>query len=127
MPRLAILTLTALLLLAGCTSSDDKGKGGDGKDSAKPSATKKTTAAPTGPDCADVWKAGATLPEDYTQCVEDGAYGTQDVTECQDGTKLVAYADMYYAVTGGRITKPDVAPMQDTEEYGQAYATCTGE
>ena len=87
----------------------------------------KTTSAPKGPDCADIWKSGATLPDDYTQCVEDGAYGTQEVTKCQDGTKLVAYADAYYAVTGGPISKPDVAPMQDTEEYGKAYSACTGE
>lgn len=125
MPRLAILTVTALLLLAGCTSSD--GKGDDTKDSsARPSAT-PTKPAPTGPDCAGIWKDGATLPEDYTTCVEDGAYGTQDVTKCEDGTKLVAYADAYFAVTGGPISKPDVAPMQDTEEFGTAYAACTGE
>lgn len=127
MPRLAILTVTALLVLAGCTSSDGNGDGdGGGNDSAKPSAT-KTSAAPTGPDCAEVWKNGATLPEDYTKCVEDGAYGVQDVTECEDGTKLVAYADAYFAVTGGPISKPDVAPMQDTEEFGTVYASCTGE
>ena len=124
MPRLAILTVTALLLLAGCTSSDG-GSGDGGKDSAKPSAT--TTAPPTGPDCASIWKDGATLPEDYTKCVDNGAYGTQDVFECQDGTKLVAYADSLYAVTGGRISKPKVAPMQDTPEYGKAYSACTGE
>lgn len=124
MSRLAILTVTTLLVLAGCTSSD---KGGDdGKDSAKPSAT-KTTAAPKGPDCASIWKDGATLPEDYTQCVEDGAYGTQDVTECEDGTRLVVYSDTYYAITGGPISKPDVAPMQDTEQFGTAFAACTGE
>ncbi len=126
MPRLAILTLTALLLLAGCTSSDGTSDGQGGKDSSKPSAG-KTTSEPKGPDCADIWKSGATLPDDYTTCLEDGAYGTQDVTKCQDGTKLVAYADAYYAVTGGRISKPDVAPMQDTEEYGKAYSACTGE
>ena len=124
MPRLAILTVTALLLLAGCTSSD--GKGDDGKNSTKPSAT-KTTAAPTGPDCAGIWKAGATLPDDYTKCVDNGAYGAQDVTECEDGTKLVAFSDAYFAITGGPITKPKVAPMQDTPEYGKAYAACTGE
>lgn len=123
MPRLAILTVTLLLLLAGCTSSDDKGD--DDKDS-KPSAT-ETTAAPTGPDCAGIWKDGATLPEDYTKCVDKGAYGTQDVTECEDGTKLVAFSDTYFAITGGPIAKPKVAPMQDTPEYGKAYAACTGE
>ena len=128
MPRLVLLTVTTLFLLAGCTSSDDKGDGGtgDGKDSAEPSAT-QTTPPPTGPDCSGIWKNGATLPDDYTRCVDNGAYGPQDVVECQDGTKLVAYADVYYAITGGRISKPDVAPMQDTPEYGKAYSACTGE
>lgn len=124
MPRLVILTATALLLLAGCTSSD--GKGDDDKDSSKPTPT-KTTAAPKGPDCAGIWKAGATLPEDYTTCVDKGAVGAQDVTECEDGTKLVAFSDAYFAITGGLISKPRVAPMQDTPEYGKAYAACTGE
>ena len=124
MRRFVILTATALVLLAGCTSSSDGGD--DGKDSSKPSAT-KTTAAPTGPDCAGIWKAGATLPKDYTTCVADGAYGVQDVTECEDGTKLVAFADTYFAITGGPIDKPKVAPMQDTPEYGKTYAACTGE
>ena len=124
MPRLVVLAVTTLLLLAGCTSSGD-GSGG-GEDTAQPPAT-TTTAAPTGPACASIWKDGTTLPADYTKCVDEGAYGLQDVTECQDGTKLVAYSDTYFAVTGGRISKPKVAPMQDTPEYGTAYAACTGE
>lgn len=126
MPRLAILTLTALVLLGGCTSSDDKGGKGADKDTSEPSAT-KTTPAPTGPDCADIWKAGLTLPEDYTRCVQDGAYGLQDVTECRDGSTLVVFSDTMYAVTGSPISKPDVAPLQDTEEFGLAYTSCTGE
>ena|SRR5690349_8096097 len=125
MSRLVLLTVTTLLLLAGCTSSDGGKSDGDKKTS-KPSAT-KTTPAPTGPACASIWKEGTTLPADYTRCVDDGTYGPQDVTKCQDGTKLVAYSDTYFAVTGGRISKPKVAPMQDTPEYGKAYTACTGE
>lgn len=49
------------------------------------------------------------------------------MTDCQDGSKLVVYADAYYAVTGGTITKPKVAPLQDSEEYGTVWADCTGE
>jgi hypothetical protein len=128
MSRLALVTVTALLLLAGCTSGSDIDPSDGGKGDAKPKPTAtRTTAAPTGPDCAEVWKDGATLPDDYTKCVEDGDYGLQDVTKCDDGTRLVAYSDTYFAVTGGRISKPDIAPMQDTEEYGQAYSACTGE
>ena len=125
MSRLVLLTVTTLLLLAGCTSSDGGKSDGDKKTS-KPSAT-KTTPAPTGPACASIWKEGTILPADYTRCVDGGAYGPQDVTKCQDGTKLVAYSDTYFAITGGRISKPKVAPMQDTPEYGKAYTACTGE
>ncbi|KQV76742.1 hypothetical protein ASC61_18020 [Aeromicrobium sp. Root344] len=126
MSRLVVLTVTALLLLAGCTSSDGKGRGEDGQPTAKPPTT-KTTPAPTGPACASIWKEGTTLPADYTKCVDGGAYGSQDVTKCQDGTRLVTYSDTYFAVTGGRISKPKVAPMQDTPEFGKVYSACTGE
>ena len=126
MPRLALIAVTALVLLAGCNSSDSKGASDD---HTTPSATPTTTTteAPSGPACKDIWKAGATLPADYASCVEDGAYGSQDVTKCQDGTKLVVYFDAYYAVTGGTILKPKVAPLQDTEDFGKVYRDCTGE
>jgi hypothetical protein len=127
LPRLAIVTVTALVLLTGCTSSGDSDDDKGDKGSAKPSATTTTTELPAGPDCAGIWKDGATLPKDYTRCVEGGAYGAQDVTACEDGTQLVAYADTYFAITGGRISKPKVAPMQDTEEFGKVYTGCTGE
>jgi hypothetical protein len=67
------------------------------------------------------------LPTDYSRCVANGAYGSQDVTKCKDGTKLIAYSDIYYAITGGKISKPKEAPMQDTPAYGKVYTACTGE
>lgn len=132
MSRIVLLTVTTLLLVGGCTASSDSGSddnasGSDGSSgSGTPGAT-KSPEVPTGPDCASTWKAGATLPKDYTTCLDDGARGEQETTKCQDGTALVAYSDIYYAVTGGPILKPDVAPMQDTEEYGAAYDACTGQ
>lgn len=125
MSRLTLMTATVLLVLAGCTSSEG-GSGGDPRTTAKPSSS-SGTAGPKGPDCAGIWKAGGTLPDDYTSCVKGGAQGVQEVTKCDDGTELVAFDDAYFAVTGGRISKPDVAPMQDTQEFGQAFADCTGE
>lgn len=129
MSRLALLTVAVVLLLAGCTSSSDKGSddndGAGTGASGKPSAS--ATPAPTGPKCADVWKDGEALPDDYTQCLDGKAYGAQDVTECEDGTQLIAYADEFFAITGGPISQVEVAPMQDTEEFGTAFATCTGE
>ncbi len=125
MRRIVLAALT-VLLLAGCNgSSDDK----EGKDKAKDgvSASAKATPKPTGPPCGDVWQAGATLPEGYTSCVLDGASAPQEVYECLDGSKLVAFNDAMYAVTGGTILQPKVQPFQDTEDYGKVYAACTGE
>ncbi|NRQ50517.1 hypothetical protein [Aeromicrobium stalagmiti] len=130
MRRLAIMSVT-VLLLAGCTSGSDDdasggGSAGGGSSSKAPSAT-DSTPTPTGPDCSDVWKAGETLPADYDQCVADGEFGAQDVIPCEDGSKLVTFEDTLYAVTGQEIVEPDVAPLQDTEEYGTVYSSCTGE
>lgn len=121
MRRLAILILTALLL-TGCTGGSDA-KDGDKKDGGTSSATPK----PTGPACDSIWKAGETLPETYKSCVLDGAIATQEVYECKDDTKLVAFNDSMYAITGGKILQPEIQPFQDTEEYGKVYAECTGE
>lgn len=121
MRRIALIALTTLLL-TGCTGGSDDSDGGKGGD-----ATATATPKPTGPPCADIWKVGAKLPADYKSCVQDGAAAVQDVYECTDGTKLVAFNDAMYAVTGGQIEKPKVAPMQDTEEYGRVYSACTGE
>ena len=123
------VTLLTLLLLAGCHSSDSgKPTATDtASSSASSTPTTPSTPGPHGPSCKDVWQAGATLPKDYTTCDEGGTVGTQDVTKCKDGTKLVAYSDTYYAITGGRISKPKVAPMQDTLAFGKVYASCTGE
>lgn len=125
MPRIA-LAIASVLLLVGCTSSSDNTDRGGTNGSQAPSGS-PTTALPTGPDCTGIWQAGATLPKDYKQCIVDGALGEQEVIECTDGTSLVAYDDAYYAITGSKISKPDVAPMQDTEDYGKAYGACTGE
>lgn len=121
MRRIALVTLT-LLLLAGCNGKSDDPKDGDKK-------TDGTSAAPVpkGPPCEDIWKAGETLPEDYDSCVLDGATAVQEVYKCLDGTKLVAFNDAMYAITGGKILQPKIQPFQDTPEYGTVYSDCTGE
>lgn len=113
------VALLSVLLLVGCHSGSN----------AKPTSTKTTSSTPGthGPACTDVWKDGATLPEDYTTCSDGAAAGEQDVTKCKDGTELIAYSDVYYAVTGGKISKPKESPMQDTAAYGKVYTACTGE
>jgi hypothetical protein len=133
MRRLLLVTATAtVLLLTGCTGDSDSEPGSpddsEPATSASPtSPTSATSDAPAGPDCDAIWQAGSTLPADYTTCVADGEEATQDVVECTDGSKLVVYLDSFYAVTGQEIVEPDVAPLQDTEEFGAVYSACTGE
>lgn len=134
MRRILLASVTTLLLLTGCTSGGDSDGGSEGSTatddpsaSASAPATTEAPAVPTGPDCDAVWKAGQVLPADYTSCVSDGATGSQDVTKCIDGSSLIVYLDSFYAVTGGTIIKPKVAPLQDTEEFGAAFSACTGE
>ena len=133
MRHFTLVTVTALLL-AACTSGSSDSSSGDDTTAtataavpASPTAAESTTPPPTGPECVDVWAAGRTLPADYDQCVTNGVFGPQDVIPCEDGSKLVTFDDSLYAVTGGRIVEPSASPLQDTDEYGAAYADCTGE
>ncbi len=56
-----------------------------------------------------------------------GTVGPQDAVTCLDGTSLIVFDDRFWAVTGQQVVEPDDAPLQDTDEYGAAYVTCTGE
>jgi len=134
MIRLSLTTVCLMtLLLAGCTTAGSENDGGSGADSSSTSDTGETggaggdSSAPVSPPCDDVWKAGETLPDDYTACAAGSAAGPQDVTECLDGTQLIVFDDSVWAVTGDKVVQPDVSPVQDTEDYGAAYAECTGE
>lgn len=132
MRRTAALTLTALLLTAGCSSSGPSGPdaGSPGSLSAPGSSDSGGTdssSAPAAPACDDVWAVGQTLPADYATCATGSAVGPQDVTECLDGSRLIVFDDALWATTGGTIIEPDVSPLQDTEAYGAAYGECTGE
>lgn len=137
MRRLLMLTASTVLL-AACSTGSDSGGSADaeptGRESGKATApaadgssSRSPEAAPTGPDCDDVWKDGERLPADYESCVADGVAGEADVVKCQDGSRLITYADQFFAVPGQPISQPEDAPIQDTEEYSAAYASCTGE
>lgn len=130
MRRLTLVTVSAVLLLTGCSSSSES-DGGELDAFPDPetttSPTQSATPDPGDPECAAVWVAGQTLPGDYTSCRADGEAPSQDVVDCQDGTSLVVFDDRSFAVTGQEIVEPADAPLQDTDEYGAAYTTCTGE
>ena len=131
MPRLALLLVVALLALAGCSGGDDQDDAAapdavTPPSASSPGSTPTPTPVPTGPACDTVWSAGDVLPDDYEQCVEKGAAGVQDVIECSDGPPLVVFDDELYGRPGEKIRASDVSPVQDTEQFGEAYSECTG-
>lgn len=130
MQRLAgpfLVVVAVATFSAACTSSETEKD--DPPSGATSSAPTSATRAPgvTGPDCAEVWQPGETLPADYTACADGATQGKQDVIECLDDTRLIVHDDVLWGVTGQEIVAPDASPLQDTERFGAAYATCTGE
>lgn len=138
MRRLSFV-IVSVVLLAGCSSgggSDDaSGPGTNGSDGAtrspavtdSPSAPGATSTTPTGPPCSSVWQEGKTLPADYAGCLDGDVPGEADVIDCEDGSRLITYANEFFARSGDKIIKPADAPLQDTEEYSTAFSACTGE
>lgn len=119
------IAFVLILVLSACTGNAKP----SGRDS--PSASSSTgtgsTDVPSTPACMNIWKEGSVLPQDYTGCVSDGKPGAEESVNCRDDTSLIVFGEAFYAVTGGTIRKPADAPLQDTEEYGKAFASCTGE
>lgn len=107
--RTVILTVAALIALAGC--------GGSG--------TAKADDAGSGtPKCSDVWVDGATLPKDYDGCMSGSDMLEASVTsDCADGSQLGGYDDRFYALLGGTIheVKGEIA---DDAGYKAAVDAC---
>ncbi len=114
-----------LLSVSACGGSDDP-KGSD-KPTVTPSATLTTDPVSGLPACDGVWKSGQTLAKAYKGCSRTGAKPSEDKTKCKNGTTLIVFDEMFYAVTGGKIVKPRIAPLEDTPEFGTVYSACTGE
>ena len=124
------LTLAALLLVAGgCTSSgdgDDVPRASEDPADVGPSPSPTPADLPDGPDCAEVWRAGSTLPTDYETCVADGRVPSHDVTACDEGPDLIVFDDAAFARPGDEVVRPEAAPMQDGEEFSKAFTACVG-
>lgn len=129
---LAPLLLTGALL-AGCGEDD-------GRTASDPADTASATPAPsdsssagasgdatqaTGPDCAEVWVAGETLPRGYEGCDQDGQQVKADGRYCEFGKPLVTFDDRFWAVPGGRIGESDGPLLQDAA-YKDALRKCGG-
>lgn len=120
-----LLGLTAAVVLAlgaaGCGERDTSVTKADPTPS--PSAT---SAAPdTTPQCAAVWKAGATFPEDYAGCLEGGKKVADKPVICETGQELYTYHDRFYAVANAPV-QHTAGPLKDNPKFQTAYAHCTG-
>lgn len=125
------VTAAALLVLSltACGSSDSSK--GDDTPKADPTATASSTDLSTIPvkqlpTCTEIWIAKAILPADYAGCNDSGNREFEQATTCKDGSRLVVSDERFYAITGQKIVETDVAPLEDTEEFGAIYSECTG-
>ena len=127
------LTLVAGLVLTAC--------GEEGPESAEEPSTSEPTSTPTeepsespteepdaepaGPACADVWVAGAMLPEKYKGCqdTEKGKWRQAMVYRCSSGQQLVTYGRTFYAAKGEVVNESET-PLARNPEFQKVLATC---
>lgn len=139
-----LLLASPLAWLAGCGSSDDTAQDPAGASSASaPQSAAGSPSVPTAPAsptsgapassaapaswsaCGTVWKDGATLPRAYPGCAEAGAAVPAHKVGCESGQAIVTYAEHFFAVPGGRITRTDQV-LKNSPVYAAAIATCRG-
>lgn len=109
-----------LLLLSAC--GDEQAADDPGPTPASSPAASGTAAE--GPACDEVWVEGATLPEDYSGCVDDTGQVPADAQQCATGARLVTFADRYYAMTGHRVNV--VESLATSDAYKSAEVACGG-
>lgn len=111
--------------------------GEEGPDSAEEPSSSETTSTPSeeptetpseepkGPACAEVWVAGATLPQKYTGCqdAEKDTYVQAMVYMCSSGQRLVTFGRTFYAAKGEVITESET-PLARNPEFKKVLASC---
>lgn len=124
----------ALLLVAGLgltACGEESPDSGEDASSSEPTSTPSETPTeepseePAGPACADVWVAGATLPQKYDGCqdAEKGTWVEAMVYHCSSGQRLVTYRTTFYAAKGEVVNESDV-PLRRNPEFKKALASC---
>lgn len=137
----AALTLVAGLGLTACGSNDsgsadDPSAGAGSSPTTSETSTESTSESPTqspsespsepaGPACAEVWVAGATLPQNYNGCqdAEKGKWIEALVYHCSSGQRLVTYQRNFYAAKGEVITESTV-PLARDNKFQKILTTC---
>lgn len=85
----------------------------------------ETSSEAPGPDCASVWVAGQTLPEDYQGCQDatKGKWVQAMVYRCSSGQHLVTFGTTFYAARGEAVNESDV-PLRRNPDFQKALASC---
>lgn len=124
-------------LLAGCGGDDgdevatDPAATSSASSEAPPSGDASASASSSpaadagGPDCAEVWVAGGTLPRGYQECYEGDERVQANGRYCEFGKPLITYGDRFWAVPGGRIGESRGALLEDAA-YEDALRKCGG-
>lgn len=94
-------------------------------ESATDEPTEEPSTEPAGPACADVWVAGATLPEKYAGCqdAEKGKWVEAMVYHCSSGQRLVTFRTTFYAAKGEVVNESEV-PLRRNREFQKVLTTC---
>jgi hypothetical protein len=125
------LTLVAGLGLTACGEESPDAADDPSVSTATPSEsssetpTETPTEEPAGPACADVWVAGATLPEKYAGCqdAEKDKWVQAMVYHCSSGQRLVTYGTTFYAAKGEVVNESKV-PLRRNREFQKVLASC---
>lgn len=128
----ALLSLASIAaaatLLAGCGSGDDTATDpasvGTTPTSSSPTATKPPAPALNLPECASIWKVGATLPARYKGCQVDGKKGSY-IYHCEIGSRIASYGTDLYAILGRKIVQASPSLKTDAD-WKYLYDHCVG-
>lgn len=129
----ALLSLASIAaaatLLAGCGSGDDTAADpasvGTTPTSSSPTATKTPAPALTLPECASIWKVGATLPSRYKGCQVNGETGKSHIYHCEIGSRIASYGTDLYAILGREIVQASPSLRADAD-WKYLYDHCVG-
>lgn len=132
--------LLALPAAAGCSggateassdpaqpSAGSSSEATSGSPSGSPSgAASPSSAVPAGtPACAEVWRAGGTVPRGYRGCEQDGAFVAQDALGCSSGQRIVRFDDRWWAVPGGPVQEA-AGPLAEDPDHLADVRSCRG-
>lgn len=128
-PVVAVLTLAACGQEDATTAGEPTGTASEsapGEEETSPSAEEESDSGQaTGlPECAEVWVAEATFPEEYAGCVEDGEEAQEVRHRCSFGLPIIEHAGRYYAVPGGPVN--DVGDTAASKQFRRALTNCQG-